>query len=127
MVIEEMSVQTHSQRPEDVGKSIPDDVDISVPLLSEPAGMKLNKLTQASAYELIRSFECPPDSRRSKILLDRTRSAVETVNNEPPRDKRIWRNARHPDISRPVQTFLIRALHGSLKIGEFWEKILPYE
>ena len=89
--------------------------------------MKLNKLTQASAYELIRSLECPPDSRRSKILLDRTRSAVETVNNESPRDERIWRNTRHPDIRRPVQTFLIRALHGSLKIGEFWEKILHYE
>ena len=89
--------------------------------------MKLNKLTQASTYELIRSFECPPDSRRSKILLDRTRCAVEIVNKEPPRDERIWRNARHPGIRRPIQTFLLRALHGSLKIGEFWEKIPNYE
>ena len=39
--------------------------------------MKLNTLIQAAAYKLIRSLNCPPESRRSKILLDRTRSALE--------------------------------------------------
>jgi len=36
---------------------MPDDVDITIPILSEPGGMKLNKLTQATTYKLIRSIE----------------------------------------------------------------------
>jgi hypothetical protein len=31
------------------------------------------------------------------------------------------------DIRRPIQTFLLRAPQGSLKIGEFWERIQNYE
>ncbi|KAI6008315.1 hypothetical protein F5J12DRAFT_719931, partial [Pisolithus orientalis] len=44
-----------------------------------------------------------------------------------PRDENIWRNVRHPDVWRPIQTFLLRALHASLKIVEFWENIPLYE
>ena len=112
---------------EGAAKPTPDDIDISVPPLSEPGGMKLNKLTQAVAYKLIRSLNCPPESHRSKVLLDCTRSALESLNDGPPRDENIWRNVRHPDIRRPIQTFLLRALHGSLKIGDFWERIQNYE
>ena len=112
---------------EGAAKPTPDDIDLSVPLLSEPMGMKLHTLTQASVYKLLRSLDCPPESCRSKILLDRTRSALEALNSSPPRDEHIWRNARHPDIQWPIQTFLLRALHASLKIGEFWENIPLYE
>jgi len=55
------------------------------------------------------------------------RSALESLNDGPPRDENIWRKVRHPDIRRPVQTFLLRALHSSLKIREFWERIPNYE
>ena len=99
----------------------------TVPLLSEPTGMKLHTLTQASVYKLLRSLDFPPESRRSKILLDRTQSALEALNNSPSRDENIWQNVRHPDIRWPIQTFLLRALHASLKIGEFWENIPLYE
>lgn len=68
---------------------------------------------------MIHSFNPPPESRRSKILLDCTRSALESLNDSPPRDKNIWKNVRHPDIRR--------TLHSSLKIGEFWERIPQYE
>ena len=68
---------------EGAAKPIRDDIDHFVPQLSEPAGMKLHTLTQATVYKLLRSLDCPPESRRSKILLDRTRSALETLNNSP--------------------------------------------
>ena len=41
---------------EGTAKQIPDDIVISIPLLSEPGGMKLNTLTQAAAYKLIHSL-----------------------------------------------------------------------
>ena len=86
---------------EGAAKPIPDDIDITIPILSEPGGMKLNKLTQATAYKLIRSLDSPPESRRSKIILDRTRSALESLNDGPPCDENIRRKVRHPDIRRP--------------------------
>jgi len=52
---------------------------------------------------------------------------LEPLNNNPPRDENIWRNIKHPNIRCPIQTFLLRALHGSLKIREFWERIPNYE
>ena len=75
---------------EGAAKPTPDNIDLTVPLLSEPTGMKLHTLTQASAYKLLRSLDCPPESHRSKILLDRTQSALEVLNNFPPRDENIW-------------------------------------
>ena len=35
----------------------------------------------------------------------------------------LWTRCRHPDIRRPVQAFLYRAMNGALQIGQFWDNI----
>jgi len=60
-------------------------------------------------------------------MLDCMRSTIEDLNGTPPKDESIWRNYRHPDIRHPIQSFLFRALHGSLHIGDFWRNIPNYD
>jgi len=110
-----------------VNKTITDHIDLNILAFSEPSGMRLSSLTQAQAYKLLRTLTVPPSRRRTEILLDRTRSALEDINGAPPKDESIWCNAKHPDIRRPVQSFLFRALHGSLRIGDFWSDIPNFE
>jgi hypothetical protein len=43
------------------------------------------------------------------------------------KDSAIWEKSQHPDIRKPIQNFLYRALHHSLRIGGFWDNIKNYE
>ena len=39
----------------------------------------------------------------------------------------IWRSIRHPDIRRPIQSFLYHTMHNSLRVGKFWLHIKNLE
>jgi len=104
-----------------------DDMDLTIPILAEPSGMRLSSLSQASTYKFLQSLTPTPDQRRSELLLDCTREALKDLNNAPPKDESIWRNLKHPDIKQPIQSFLFRALHGSLRISEFWHRIPNFD
>jgi hypothetical protein len=46
--------------------------------------------------------------------LDIVRHAIAEMNGNLESDATIWLKLRHPDIRKPIQNFLYRALHGSL-------------
>ncbi|KIM70398.1 hypothetical protein SCLCIDRAFT_100323, partial [Scleroderma citrinum Foug A] len=115
---------------EGAAKPTLDDIDLSVPLLSKPAGMKLHTLTQASVYKLLRngcltssrhpSPENKPRSRRNEGEME------EKSPDYVPSTQCFWKALGI--VSHQLLPLLdIRTLHASLKIGEFWENIPLYE
>ena len=114
---------------EGANKPAPDDIDLTVPPNFNPTGLRLSTMTQASAYAFVRNLNPPPSSNRARINLERTRATLVTdmINKREESNSHLWLKCRHPDIRRPVQTFLYKALHGAFRIGNFWNDIPQYE
>ena len=110
-----------------VNKTIPDEIDLSIPLDFRPTGLKLMKTTQASAYAFISNKNKIPIKRKTEILLDQIRANLEEINSLAPSDRAIWSGSRHHDIRRPIQAFLYKAINNALRLGDFWERIPTLE
>ncbi|KAK0496498.1 hypothetical protein EDD18DRAFT_1309569 [Armillaria luteobubalina] len=50
---------------------------------------------------------------------------VEDINGVEPPPSSLWKSIRHKDISRPIWGFLWKAIHGTFKIGAFWDHLSP--
>lgn len=91
-------------------------------------GAQLSKLTQALAYRAIRERKDKTENRRGTITeLDMTRYAVREAFGPFPTDKTIWKSIWHKDISRPIRSFLFKALHRAQKVGDYWQHIDGFE
>ena len=53
-------------------------------------------------------------------------AALKDVTKKEVSDTQLWLKCRHPDIRRPIQSFLYKAMHGAFRIGKFWEDIPQY-
>ncbi|KAF8550093.1 hypothetical protein OG21DRAFT_1598945 [Imleria badia] len=106
-------------------KTVPDHMDIAVPDNFKATGIRLSTLTQRLAYQTIQKKRGKnrPYPRQALINLDITRYAIQDITGHLETDATLWRNLRHPDIRRPIQAFLYRAMTGSQRIGEFWQRI----
>ena len=104
-------------------KPILDEIDLSVPRTFNRSGIKVSAVTQASVYAHLASGVTTPLSRPTQITLDRIRASLEELNKKQETDTHIWTRCRHPDIRRPIQTFLFKAIHNALRIGDFWSNI----
>ena len=111
---------------EGANKPTHDEIDLTVPPHFDPSGLRLSALTQASAYALVSSLAPSPPSNRARINLERTRATLVDINKREESDSHLWLKCRHPDIRRPVQTFLYKAMHGAFRIGKFWDDIPQY-
>lgn len=49
------------------------------------------------------------------------------MNHQTLSDHSLWNGCRNPDIRRPIQSFLYRAIKNALRIGDFWSRIPGYE
>ncbi|KAF8133698.1 ribonuclease H-like protein, partial [Boletus edulis] len=108
-------------------KNEPDQIDTTVPENFKANGIRLSTITQKTAYQAIKAKKNHPYTRQTLINLDITRYAMKDITGNTETDASLWKNIRHPDIRRPIQAFLYRALTGSLRIGDFWQKIPNYE
>ncbi|KAF8126585.1 hypothetical protein EV363DRAFT_1173921, partial [Boletus edulis] len=108
-------------------KDHPDTIDCKVPENFRLPGIKLTTITQHIAYTAIRKNRDTPYTRNTLINLDITRYTIQDITRNLETDAMLWRNLRHPDIHRPIQNFLYRAMTGSLRIGDFWANIPNYE
>ena len=106
-----------------VAKPTLDAFDLSVPPIFDPSGLRLSAISQASAHKYLNSLEPPPSSNRSRINLERARATLKDVTKNEISNTQLWMKCRHPDIRRPVQNFLFKAMHGAFRIGQFWEDI----
>jgi hypothetical protein len=55
--------------------------------------------------------------------LDIIKYAIKELTRHLETDEAIWNNMQHPDLRRPIQNFLYKAMSGALRIGDFWSKI----
>ena len=108
-------------------KTQPDDLDISIPPNFNLQGIKLETISQKSAYAALRQQPKIEPKRATKVLLDITRYAIQNFTNTLETDSTIWKICRHPDISKKIQIFIFKSLHNVHKIGEFWRNIPLYE
>ena len=107
-------------------KPIPDEIDTSVPSNFDPTGVRLHSLTQHLAYTALLQSRPPPPSATTTTNLAVTRDAVHAHTSHLETNMSLWKNTRHPDIWKSIQTFLFRAMHASLCIGKFWTHIPRY-
>ena len=105
----------HKPHPDEINRDIPENFQLR--------GVKLTTLTQKIAYDAIRWRQTTPYTRQTLMNLDITRHAIRDITNNLETDESLWNNLRHPDIRRPIQHFLYRAMAGSLRIGDFWNNI----
>lgn len=102
-----------------------DDIDLTVPPAFDCTGLKVGTISQASTYLCLQDLDTAPPSRHAQVMLDRVHVALEEVNDTVVTDTYIWARCRHPDLRRPVHTFLFKAIHNALRIGDFWSNIPP--
>ncbi|KAL6306804.1 hypothetical protein BKA93DRAFT_728870 [Sparassis latifolia] len=108
-------------------KLTPDTINVTIPNRFNLTGARMASLTQSLAYRGICSYKPLTTRRHTMIQLDIARHAVEAVCEHLPSDATIWHSIRSRDISRPIQDFLWKCLHGALHCGNFWDNIPGYE
>ncbi|KAH6905949.1 hypothetical protein BKA70DRAFT_1107185 [Coprinopsis sp. MPI-PUGE-AT-0042] len=105
-------------------------IDLSIPENSKVVGAKLSKATQSSLYRGIigtKSEKTRPRHTTVRNLSIAKHAAKEATGLTPP-DKAIWKKIRGRDVvSNKTKNFLWKALHGALKIGNYWEGMTNFE
>ncbi|KAG2037250.1 hypothetical protein BDR03DRAFT_1051385, partial [Suillus americanus] len=100
-----------------------DEIDTSIPPHFDLRGAKLTGMTQVLAYKNILSFMTDELKNSTRGLLYRTRYAIQNISRHLETDQTLWLGRRNTDLSKKFQIFIYRALHNSLKIGDFWSNI----
>ena len=104
-----------------------DVLDVSIPPEYDLQGAKLATLSQKKAYRGIREQKKPHHRKTTNANLQRTRLALETYNGSIETDETIWNGIQNPTIRIKVRQFLYKAMHGTQKVGNFWENIPGFE
>lgn len=91
------------------------------------SGVRLPVLTQRLAYLGIRQWTPRPERKRTVLNLERAVEAVAADWGLVLRPANLWQAIRKDDVRRTMRDFWWKALHGALRIGEFWDKIPGYE
>ena len=108
---------------EGVRKPTPDAINLTVPWNFDPLGLHLCTLTPASAYAFLNACKPPTTSEQARINLERAQVTLKDINTKEMTDTNLWLKCRHPDIRRPVQAFLYKAMNGAFCISQFWYDI----
>ncbi|KAF8895863.1 hypothetical protein CPB84DRAFT_1682066 [Gymnopilus junonius] len=103
---------------------IPDIINTEIDIQLKITGVKLNTLTQASAYKMIREKEMEKyqERRQTKINLDLIKMTTKETFGKSPSTSMIWKSIKHKDISKNIRYFLWMAIHDAYMIGNNWEK-----
>ncbi|KAF8869765.1 hypothetical protein CPB85DRAFT_1262026 [Mucidula mucida] len=107
-------------------KAVPK-LDLTVPPRLDQNGVKLCKLTQKSAYQMVKTTKKPAERRQTLMNLNVTRWAAHSLNGELPTDEQIWRALKLRNLTKKISNFFWRIMHGAYKVGEYWECIPNYE
>lgn len=104
-------------------KDAADLVSYHIPARFNLTGAKLSTATQALLYQGIKEQLDVPIRQAALIHLDITRYAVEELSGTLPTDASIWKSLTHKDLTKKIQIFYWRIMHGSLRIGPYWRNI----
>ncbi|KAJ7033898.1 ribonuclease H-like protein [Mycena alexandri] len=93
-------------------------------------GAKLQAMTQAKAYRIIRKIKMEKPAyqilmarRATTINLGNAREAATGADRITPEPRKIWMSTRHKDISRSIRFFLWMLIHDGYKVGAYWDGI----
>ncbi|KAJ7744328.1 hypothetical protein B0H16DRAFT_1664035 [Mycena metata] len=86
-------------------------------------GAKLSKLTQSTAYKLIKSLREKVSRKATDEVVKLVQSTVKQLYLYMPTTTMVWKSTRHKDMTRQIRSFLWQCLHSSLRIGKYWEHI----
>jgi hypothetical protein len=67
------------------------------------------------------------DRRQTIDMMQKIRMDLNGLLKKLPDPEMVWQSVRSQDISRAQQTFKWQTIHGSYKLGLYWDKIPNYE
>jgi hypothetical protein len=100
-----------------------DQLNLDIPITFDLQGAKLTALTQAIAYRGIMERQPPRSRETTEDNLQITREALHTYNNLLETDETTWSKMRQRTLRTRVKQFLYKAMHGTQKIGSYWQHI----
>jgi ribonuclease HI len=104
-------------------KPLQDQLNLDIPVTFDLQGAKLTALTQATAYRGIMERQTPQKRATTTTNLQLTREALHNYNNVLETDETIWSNMRQRTLRIRVKQFLYKAMHGTQKLGKYWQWI----
>ncbi|KAF6747103.1 hypothetical protein DFP72DRAFT_822230 [Ephemerocybe angulata] len=107
-------------------KNAPDAIDLSAGTYLRSLGARVNVLTQARAYRLIRARKEKDERRRMTAMVERAKAAALQVNGVEPQTKSIWsslRKRKKGTLTQKFSAFAWKALHEGHKVGKYWKYI----
>ena len=108
-------------------KDTPDELPLDIPPEYDLQGAKLSTMTQALAYQGIRTKNTCPSRPTTVRNLNMTKSAIREITLSHETSPSIWKGLRKKSIRPRVQQFLYKTMHGTYKIGDYWSHIPGYE
>ncbi|KAH9848340.1 hypothetical protein C2E23DRAFT_871291 [Lenzites betulinus] len=108
-------------------KDLPADLGLPVPPRGYVAtGIRLPVLTQRLAYKAIRCRTAPEPRRRTARMMGQVVAALVEWGCCPT-EAAVWKAILKPEFRRGIRDFWWKALHGSHRVGAYWENIPEYE
>jgi len=102
-------------------------MDLEVPKEFDLQGAKLATLTQALAYRGIMERKTHRRRPTTETNLQRTREALANYHSDLETDETIWRGTRNTALRLRTCQSLYKAIHGTQKIGRYWDHIPGHE
>ncbi|XP_006464002.1 hypothetical protein AGABI2DRAFT_75272 [Agaricus bisporus var. bisporus H97] len=100
------------------------EAETNPPLREEyhPSGAKLQSITQAIAYKLLLNNKAAPESKTSKISVQKIQEDIEEKRGYKPTSQKIWHQLkRSKNCLRKHKEFIYKAIKGTYYIGNKWE------
>ncbi|KAJ7922719.1 hypothetical protein B0H13DRAFT_1865564 [Mycena leptocephala] len=98
-------------------------INCNAPKKTHLAGAKLSTLTQALAYKGIKETYKKVSRKATNENVGLVQDSLRAQYSHAPTASTIWKSLRHKDITRQIQTFLWKSMHGAHRIGKFWKNI----
>ncbi|KAI9059681.1 RnaseH-domain-containing protein [Trametes sanguinea] len=90
-------------------------------------GARLESLSQKLAYTAIMLHGQHEQRRASVRMVERIQATLKELWGLYPTEAELWNGIRKYDTRRTLRDFWWKAMHGALRVGEFWDNIPGYE
>ncbi|EIM91167.1 uncharacterized protein STEHIDRAFT_48353, partial [Stereum hirsutum FP-91666 SS1] len=100
-----------------------DQIDLSVDPKWDLSGADLGAMTQALAYRAYMERAKVQARPKTTVMLNTIRAALKEIMRRSPSDALIWKALWHKDFTRKERDFFFFIVHGTYKIGAYWNNI----
>lgn len=90
-------------------------------------GAAVSILTQSLAYRGVKCAEVVKVRKVTRMNMQLIVEAVQDACNISPLERGVWAALRKDPISRTIQDFFWRTIHGAQRVGRYWTHIPGYE